>query len=258
MGGKKAANDGVESCLGCLVLVIIGVAVFVGCDFGGSRDDAAPRDTAKPSATARPARWRPQAEDDETSTWVGESTDVPVTSNDTAVDAEGTRMDDLDARVSHHFTAKDTTVRVVSRPRHGTAAVDGATVAYTPEAGFGGEDEFEYTVALNGRTSRAKVTVTVERRPGERGVTRESEEAPEGSGKAERGSGGAHGTSGGGGGDGTGGGGGGEHPGATYYRNCAAARAAGAAPVHRGEPGYGPHLDRDGDGIGCEGRRRRR
>lgn len=37
-----------------------------------------------------------------------------------------------------------------------------------------------------------------------------------------------------------------------YYPNCAAARAAGAAPVRRGEPGYGSHLDRDGDGIGCE------
>jgi hypothetical protein len=36
------------------------------------------------------------------------------------------------------------------------------------------------------------------------------------------------------------------------FRNCAQARAAGAAPVRAGEPGYGPHLDRDGDGIGCE------
>ena len=36
------------------------------------------------------------------------------------------------------------------------------------------------------------------------------------------------------------------------YRNCTEARAAGAAPVHRGDPGYGAHLDRDGDGIGCE------
>jgi Excalibur calcium-binding domain len=36
------------------------------------------------------------------------------------------------------------------------------------------------------------------------------------------------------------------------YRNCAAARAAGAAPVRAGQPGYGRHLDRDGDGIGCE------
>ena len=36
------------------------------------------------------------------------------------------------------------------------------------------------------------------------------------------------------------------------FRNYAAARAAGAAPVRRGDPGYGPHLDRDNDGVGCE------
>lgn len=36
------------------------------------------------------------------------------------------------------------------------------------------------------------------------------------------------------------------------YRNCDEARAAGAAPIKRGEPGYGPHLDRDNDGIACE------
>ncbi|MGY0799185.1 excalibur calcium-binding domain-containing protein [Lysobacter sp. A286] len=36
------------------------------------------------------------------------------------------------------------------------------------------------------------------------------------------------------------------------FRNCAAARAAGAAPVRRGDPGYGSHLDRDNDGVGCE------
>lgn len=39
---------------------------------------------------------------------------------------------------------------------------------------------------------------------------------------------------------------------ATYYANCSAARAAGAAPVRRGDPGYASHLDRDGDGVGCE------
>lgn len=37
-----------------------------------------------------------------------------------------------------------------------------------------------------------------------------------------------------------------------HYENCDAARAAGAAPVYRGDPGYGSHLDRDGDGVGCE------
>jgi hypothetical protein len=36
------------------------------------------------------------------------------------------------------------------------------------------------------------------------------------------------------------------------FANCTAARTAGAAPIRRGEPGYGPHLDRDNDGIACE------
>lgn len=38
----------------------------------------------------------------------------------------------------------------------------------------------------------------------------------------------------------------------TYFRNCSHARAEGAAPVRVGDPGYAPHLDRDGDGVGCE------
>jgi anti-sigma factor RsiW len=37
-----------------------------------------------------------------------------------------------------------------------------------------------------------------------------------------------------------------------YFRNCAAARAAGAAPIYAGRPGYREQLDRDGDGIACE------
>ncbi|WP_053226366.1 excalibur calcium-binding domain-containing protein [Solirubrobacter soli] len=36
------------------------------------------------------------------------------------------------------------------------------------------------------------------------------------------------------------------------YANCAAARAAGAAPLTTGDPGYAAHLDRDGDGVACE------
>jgi hypothetical protein len=38
----------------------------------------------------------------------------------------------------------------------------------------------------------------------------------------------------------------------TYYRNCSEVRAAGKAPLKRGQPGYAAHLDRDGDGIACE------
>lgn len=47
-------------------------------------------------------------------------------------------------------------------------------------------------------------------------------------------------------------GGGGAGDGGVYYKNCAAARAAGAAPLFEGDPGYGRHLDRDGDGVACE------
>ena len=38
------------------------------------------------------------------------------------------------------------------------------------------------------------------------------------------------------------------------FANCTEAWAAGAAPVHVGDPGYAPKLDRDSDGIGCEKR----
>ncbi|MFF1254813.1 excalibur calcium-binding domain-containing protein [Pseudarthrobacter sp. NPDC058329] len=36
------------------------------------------------------------------------------------------------------------------------------------------------------------------------------------------------------------------------YPNCSAAAAAGAFNIAIGTPGYGPHLDSDGDGVGCE------
>lgn len=36
------------------------------------------------------------------------------------------------------------------------------------------------------------------------------------------------------------------------YANCAAVRAAGKAPLYKGEPGYSKKLDRDGDGVACE------
>jgi hypothetical protein len=39
-----------------------------------------------------------------------------------------------------------------------------------------------------------------------------------------------------------------------YYSSCAAARAAGVAPLYVGDPGYRPGLDGDRDGIACETR----
>ena len=41
-------------------------------------------------------------------------------------------------------------------------------------------------------------------------------------------------------------------PASAYYENCSAARSAGVAPLHAGEPGYSSKLDRDGDGVACE------
>lgn len=35
------------------------------------------------------------------------------------------------------------------------------------------------------------------------------------------------------------------------YASCADVRAAGKAPLHRGDPGYSSKLDRDGDGVAC-------
>ncbi|TVV71376.1 excalibur calcium-binding domain-containing protein [Sphingomonas solaris] len=39
---------------------------------------------------------------------------------------------------------------------------------------------------------------------------------------------------------------------ATYYPGCNAVRAAGKAPLYRGQPGYRESMDGDNDGIVCE------
>ncbi|MDQ0899864.1 MULTISPECIES: thermonuclease family protein [unclassified Paenibacillus] len=36
------------------------------------------------------------------------------------------------------------------------------------------------------------------------------------------------------------------------YPNCTAVKAAGKAPLHRGDPGYSSKLDLDNDGVACE------
>ncbi|ATY32980.1 hypothetical protein CVN68_14255 [Sphingomonas psychrotolerans] len=39
---------------------------------------------------------------------------------------------------------------------------------------------------------------------------------------------------------------------AVFYARCDEARAAGVAPMRRGEPGYREDLDGDSDGLACE------
>ena len=41
-------------------------------------------------------------------------------------------------------------------------------------------------------------------------------------------------------------------PAAVQYANCDEVRAANAAPIRTGEPGYSTELDADGDGIACD------
>ncbi|SCK53462.1 LPXTG-motif cell wall anchor domain-containing protein [Streptomyces sp. WMMB 714] len=42
------------------------------------------------------------------------------------------------------------------------------------------------------------------------------------------------------------------HSGSHPFENCAAAYAAGYSKIAEGDEHYGKHLDRDGDGIGCD------
>ncbi|WP_260858430.1 excalibur calcium-binding domain-containing protein [Dermacoccus nishinomiyaensis] len=43
-----------------------------------------------------------------------------------------------------------------------------------------------------------------------------------------------------------------EPTGSASYSNCRQVKAAGAAPLYAGQPGYSRKLDRDGDGVACE------
>ena len=42
------------------------------------------------------------------------------------------------------------------------------------------------------------------------------------------------------------------HDGGHPFKNCSAAYAAGYSNIPRGDAHYGAHLDRDGDGVGCD------
>ncbi|MEU8886845.1 excalibur calcium-binding domain-containing protein [Streptomyces sp. NPDC048442] len=190
------------------------------------------------------------------------------------------------------------TLSLAEEPSMGTAAVsaDGSGFTYTPKAGFGGEDEFTYkVVVVTGEGGAIPVTGTAvvrlkvsapkpapvrTKKPapkiyykncaaaraagvapikeGQPGYGRHLDRDGDGVG-CDSSSGGSGGTSGGGSGSGSGSGStsggsssGGSSGGSVSYKNCSAVRAAGAAPIHAGDPGYGRHLDRDGDGVGCE------
>ncbi|MFI9585116.1 excalibur calcium-binding domain-containing protein [Streptomyces sp. NPDC052236] len=266
----------------CAAVLTLGLA---GCgsssEDGGSGEDATPLAAASTPAPPTPTPTpTPSAEpalalvDDEESADAGKKLVVKVLDNDTVTLADGASQ-----KVEAALAAGRFTLAVDTAPEHGTAKLDGSTLVYTSSPGYGGEDQFTYRVDVAGQqlTGTAVVRITVAAPPpppapkpkptpakpkvsyGNCTAVRAAGAAPIRSGQpgygphldrdgdgigCESSSGG----SGGSGGSSTSGGGGGS----TYYKNCTAVRAAGADPIRSGEPGYGRHLDRDGDGVGCE------
>ncbi|WNO74376.1 excalibur calcium-binding domain-containing protein [Streptomyces sp. AM8-1-1] len=199
-----------------VVMAVVGVA---GCG-GESAQDAEPaaEQVASASAAAEPA---PSAKallelvDDQESAG-DEEIVVQVLQNDTVTLGSGTS-----GNVQMVLDDETFAVTVDSPPAHGTATVDGNTIVYKAVAGYDGEDTFTYKVDVTGSeavSGTAVVRITVDApAPPAKPAAPKKPAVP-----------------------------------ATLYANCAAAEAAGAAPVEVGDPGYGRHLDRDGDGVGCE------
>ncbi|MFD3439625.1 excalibur calcium-binding domain-containing protein [Streptomyces sp. NPDC058685] len=200
-----------------VVMAVVGVA---GCG-GESAQDAEPaaEKVASASAAAKPA---PSAKallelvDDQESADSGEEIVVQVLQNDTVTLGSGTS-----GNVQMVLDDETFDVTVDSPPAHGTATVDGNTIVYKAVAGYDGEDTFTYKVDVSGSeavsgTAVVRITVDAPAPPAKPAVPKKPV-AP-----------------------------------VKLYANCAAAEAAGAAPVEVGDPGYGRHLDRDGDGVGCE------
>ncbi len=60
----------------------------------------------------------------------------------------------------------------VGTPDHGAATISGATISYTPTAGFVGNDQFDYAISDGkGGTDSALVRVTVNAGPPAAGPT---------------------------------------------------------------------------------------
>ncbi|MFJ3282956.1 excalibur calcium-binding domain-containing protein [Streptomyces halstedii] len=202
---------------------------LTGCEGDGAQDAKAVDSSPTASASPTPER-RLALTDDTTTARAGERITVDALVNDSVTGEDGAEGPLLDTLGPAHLT-----LTVDVPPGQGVAAVDGTSLTYTPKAGYSGEDEFTYRVAVKGGkgiTDVAVVRVTVsEPTPSPTPTPPPAPKAkpkptPTPARKTEAPS--------------------------VYYENCDAARAAGAAPVHRGEPGYAAHLDRDNDGVGCE------
>ncbi|MFJ9109193.1 excalibur calcium-binding domain-containing protein [Streptomyces sp. NPDC102283] len=203
---------------GVLALVLAGCG---GDD--GSTDDQGGKVAASvgPSASVERAL---ALMDDEQSADAGNSLDVDVLDNDSLTLENGDRAALLDT-----YDPAELTLSIDTEPGHGSASVSGTTVTYTARDGYAGEDELTYKVLVKGTevpAASAVVRITVTAATTEPTPTSASNASDSDPRTTD--------------------------PAPAYYENCDAAHDAGAAPVEEGDPGYAPHLDRDGDGVGCE------
>lgn len=98
--------------------------------------------------------------------------DVPVAAADAATTVEG-------IAVAVHVTANDSdidgdplAIQSITQPVHGTAAIGGTSVTYTPADGFAGDDAFTYTVS-DGQGGSATAAVAVRVAAGGGGQSRD-------------------------------------------------------------------------------------
>jgi len=92
---------------------------------------------------------------------VNPSPDNPVAVNDTATTNEDTYIDVAVMANDYDLDTGDTITlnNVVTGPSHGTAAINGTNIRYTPAANYNGSDSFTYNIRDN--TSRISNTATV-------------------------------------------------------------------------------------------------
>ncbi|WP_405662966.1 excalibur calcium-binding domain-containing protein [Streptomyces sp. NBC_01166] len=217
----RVTNGRLRMSAGAAVLTL----ALAGCggDGGGTGQDAKPA-----AASASPSAERALAlADDTASVERGQEIAIEALDNDLVTLEDGT-----DAALLDTYEPAEFTVTVESPTPHGTVTAEGTTLVYTPAAGYAGEDEFTYEVAVKGKGpagDSAVVRITVSEPTPSPTPKPTPTVTPAPKAKATK-------------------------PAApsVYYENCDAARAAGAAPVRRGDPGYAAHLDRDDDGVGCE------
>ncbi|ASW57887.1 hypothetical protein CIK06_21235 [Plantactinospora sp. KBS50] len=171
---------------------------------------------------------------------------IVAVSNDDDTPAPGSvlsgRSDGVDQLGAGTPSAVPTSASAEPSPSESSEPAPSATVSPTPAA----KKSVRPVYYANCAAVRAAGKAPLRRgRPGYRaGLDRDGD----GVACESSGSSGSTSTGGGSTGSGTGTGSGSS----VYYANCAAVRAAGKAPLHRGQPGYRAGLDRDGDGVACE------